>query len=313
MEEQSTGTPLPSDPEHDASPHTSSPGHIAPTDSVASSSSESDGEQGTFVVEQQSTTITRESDVAAQFSRQLRVIEHKHEVEVNDLNKTIEDRDEVIRNLIWRQEKMHERQEEMHKRQVGIEDLFKKFVNQVFDRIEGIEARISQGLGTVEPVALSTPGPAAPIPQDISAPGPSGASLAAAPVPEGPSNDAQSVEGQIAKLKESMATYSLAVSTVQSNVDTLDARLKTIEDKVRNMPPPGMTAWQAWKGEACSRLGVGKPTDKPASDIKYKCVQPGCNYRDKCVSLNAYILHVRRHHGVVLNVNPDRSWLPALC
>ena len=49
---------------------------------------------------------------------------------------------------------MHERQEEMHKHQVGIEDLFKKFVNQVFDRIEGIEARISQGLGTVgQPVA----------------------------------------------------------------------------------------------------------------------------------------------------------------
>ena len=90
---------------------------------------------------------------------------------------------------------------------------------------------ISQGLGTVgQPVASSTPGSAAPIPQDTSAPGPSGASLAAAPVPDeptpGPSNDAQSVEGQIAKLKESMATYSLAVSTVQNNVDTLDARLK---------------------------------------------------------------------------------------
>ena len=226
MEEQSTGTPLPSVPEHDASQHTSSPGHIAPTDSVASSSSESDGEQGTFVVEQQSTTITRESDVAAQFSRQLRVIEHKHEVEVSNLNKTIEDRDEVIRNLIWRQEKMHERQEEMHKRQVGIEDLFKKFVNQVFDRIEDIEARISQGLGTVgQPVASSTPGPA-PIPQDR----PSGASLAAAPVPDaptpGPSSISQSVEGQIAKLQESIATYSLAVGTVQSNMDTLDARLK---------------------------------------------------------------------------------------
>ena len=68
------------------------------------------------------------------------------------------------------------------------------------------------------------------------------------------------------------------------------------------MPPPGMTAWQAWKGEACSRLGVGKPTEKPAVDIKYKCVGHGCNYTDKNVSVNAYILHVRRHHGVVLNV-----------
>ena len=57
---------------------------------------------------------------------------------------------------------------------------------EVFDRIEGIETRISQELGTVgQPVASSTP--ALPqIPQDTSAPGPSGTSQAAAPIPDDP-------------------------------------------------------------------------------------------------------------------------------
>ena len=62
-----------------------------------------------------------------------------------------------------------------------------EIVNEVFDCIEGIETRISQELGTVgQPVASSTPGPSstAPIPQDTSAPGPSGASQAAAPIPD---------------------------------------------------------------------------------------------------------------------------------
>ena len=43
--------------------------------------------------------------------------------------------------------------------------------------------------------------------------------------------------------KYSYTLYSLAVGTVQSNVNNLDAQIKKVED-ARNMSPPGVAAWQ---------------------------------------------------------------------
>ena len=132
-----------------------------------------------------------------------------------------------------------------------------------------------------------------------------------APVTLAPSTpiNTQSVQRQTASLKQSIYNHNGTLDTVKSNLSSLRRRVVNIEEQLRGRPPPGITAWQAWKEEASNTLDINKPTEKPSSGTKFRCAHRGCDYLNKQVRLNAYILHVHRKPNIKSSTNPDRTYL----
>ena len=97
--------------------------------------------------------------------------------------------------------------------------------------------------------------------------------------------------------------------------EKLDALLGELKSKIddltseRSRSQPQCTPWQRWKSEACSIIGTSRQGQK--SIRTFRCHDDNCHWKDKCVTLNAYINHLKREpHNINISTNPDLHWLP---
>ena len=101
----------------------------------------------------------------------------------------------------------------------------------------------------------------------------------------------------------------------QNREDKLDTLLNELKSKLddlssgRSRSQPQCTPWQHWKSEACTIIGTSRQGQK--STRMFRCFDDNCHWRDKCVTLNAYINHLKREpHGINISTNPDQRCLP---
>ena len=82
-------------------------------------------------------------------------------------------------------------------------------------------------------------------------------------------------------------------------LDTLLNELKSKLDDLssgRSRSQPQCTPWQHWKSEACTIIGTSRQGQK--STRMFRCFDDNCHWRDKCVTLNAYINHLKGNHMI---------------
>lgn len=71
---------------------------------------------------------------------------------------------------------------------------------------------------------------------------------------------------------------------------------------------PQCSPWQFWKRKACNIIWTGTPNEKSSRTIH--CYDTNCGWGNT-VSLNAYILHLKRKpHFINVKYNPDQKFLP---
>lgn len=80
------------------------------------------------------------------------------------------------------------------------------------------------------------------------------------------------------------------------------------DDCLHDQPQARETPFRYWKRKACERLGTLKRGEK--SRNIFGCFDARCRWQGKQVTLNAYILHLKRHHGQNVQANPDTQYLP---
>ena len=101
----------------------------------------------------------------------------------------------------------------------------------------------------------------------------------------------------------------------QNRADKLDKLVDELKSKIDNLnsgrsqSQPQCTPWQYWKSEACTIIGTSRQGQK--STRTFGCFDDNCPWRNKCVTLNAYINHLKREpHNVNISTNPDMRLLP---
>ena len=100
---------------------------------------------------------------------------------------------------------------------------------------------------------------------------------------------------------------------LSDKVKELEDTLKQLESKVNSFgagsSSGGCTPWQQWKKKACDIVGAANPNQK--SRHVYNCYDSNCKWKNKKVTLNAYIHHLKRNpHLIAINNNPDDMYLP---
>ena len=65
---------------------------------------------------------------------------------------------------------------------------------------------------------------------------------------------------------------------------------------------------RGWHEEARTRIGATDSRSAPTH--AYHCAHHGCDWRNKRVTLQAYVLHLQRKHRVKIADNPDVALLP---
>ena len=101
------------------------------------------------------------------------------------------------------------------------------------------------------------------------------------------------------------------VSILNTRCTKLEAELgnvtKTIEE-MRAAPPPPQTALKIWHQRANNIIGAEHSRCAPTH--AYGCVHHGCTWSNKRVTLQAYVLHLQRHHRIKIADTPDLNYLP---
>ena len=130
-----------------------------------------------------------------------------------------------------------------------------------------------------------------------------------------PNLDLTSISSQIGAIEGALMnefSSSFGSENRQDKLDTLLSELKSKVDNLysgRSQSPPHCTPWQHWKSEACTIIGTSKQGQK--STREFRCYDDNCDWKDKCVTLNAYINHLKREpHKINISTNPDLRWLP---
>ena len=98
----------------------------------------------------------------------------------------------------------------------------------------------------------------------------------------------------------------------EHKLDTLLNELKSEVDNLssgRSRSQPQCTPWQHWKSEACTIIGTSRQGQR--STRAFRCFDDNCHWRNKCVTLNAYINHLKREpHNINISTDPDLRHLP---
>ena len=92
-------------------------------------------------------------------------------------------------------------------------------------------------------------------------------------------------------------------------LDKVVEELKEQLNLISRPTPPTETPFQFWKRRACEDIGTSKQGEK--STNSFGCFDSNCSWQGKTVTLNAYILHLKRHHGQNIKTNPDLQYLPS--
>ena len=101
-------------------------------------------------------------------------------------------------------------------------------------------------------------------------------------------------------LKEQVAELSRRCDQLASQVTRLLAAPRISDQNVR----------RGWHDQANARIGAKNSRAKPKK--YYGCAHEGCDWRNKKVTLQAYVLHLKRKHGENISDNPDQNLLPVL-
>ena len=103
----------------------------------------------------------------------------------------------------------------------------------------------------------------------------------------------------------------------QDRVEMFNTLLEELKSKFddlrsgRSRIPPQCTSWQHWKSKACTIIGTSRQGQK--STRRFKCYDDNCNWKDKYVTLNAYINHLKRDpHNINIALNPAMEYLPKI-
>ena len=94
---------------------------------------------------------------------------------------------------------------------------------------------------------------------------------------------------------------------LNDKIEELKSQLDNFEARSSSEP---LTRWQQWKKEACRIIGTSNPNAK--SQSAFQCHDANCTWKNKRVTLNAYIQHMKRNHEIILNSNPHSSYLPTV-
>ena len=109
-------------------------------------------------------------------------------------------------------------------------------------------------------------------------------------------------------------------TTLNSRVHELERQLESLNETIIEMNTKisrsdersgsdPLSRWQSWKKRACEIVGSLNPNQK--SRNLFHCYDETCHWKNKNVSLNAYIQHVKRKdHLVDLKNKPDEKYLP---
>ena len=102
------------------------------------------------------------------------------------------------------------------------------------------------------------------------------------------------------------------VSRANERCSILEAELESVKRTladIRAAPPqPRQTAQKIWHQRANNIIGAEHSRCAPTHE--YGCAHDGCTWKDKKVTLQAYILHLQRKHRVKISENPDFNLLP---
>ena len=97
------------------------------------------------------------------------------------------------------------------------------------------------------------------------------------------------------------------VESLSGKVDELQAQL---DDIGKSPPQPQETPFQYWKTKACTILGISRQGD--TTTVPFGCFDEECNWQNRTLTLNAYIQHLKRNHGInLIDMEvPDLEYLP---
>ena len=97
------------------------------------------------------------------------------------------------------------------------------------------------------------------------------------------------------------------VESLSGKVDELQAQ---IDDIGKSPPQPQETPFQYWKSKGCTMLGIDKQGD--TATVPFGCFDEECDWQNRTLTLNAYIQHLKRKHGINLidKEVPDLEYLP---
>ena len=102
------------------------------------------------------------------------------------------------------------------------------------------------------------------------------------------------------------------VSRTNERCSILEAELENVKQTLANIratpPQPRQTAQKIWHQRANDIIGAEHSRCAPTHE--YGCAHVGCTWKDKKVTLQAYILHLQRKHRVKISENPNFNFLP---
>ena len=117
-------------------------------------------------------------------------------------------------------------------------------------------------------------------------------------------NENSSLRSQLDDVKDRYAHLEEQLTTLNTQLaQVLSApRLRENHQRLR----------RGWHQQACNIIGAAHSRVAPTNT--YKCVHSheGCTWVNKKVTLQAYVLHLKRKHGENVSENPDLSLLPVL-
>ena len=114
------------------------------------------------------------------------------------------------------------------------------------------------------------------------------------------SNDNVSLKDDVAELTRRCNRLSSELSDVKSQLARITAAPRAHHMNVR----------RGWHEQANVIIGASHSRATPTHS--YRCAHAGCDWRNKKVTLQAYVLHLKRKHGINISDNPDLSLLPVL-
>ena len=119
----------------------------------------------------------------------------------------------------------------------------------------------------------------------------------------------QQLSRENSSLKRDVAELTTRCNDLESEVNNVKLQLAQFASAPRLLDHH-TTLRRGWHEQANDIIGASHSRASPTNE--YKCAHAGCNWRNKKVTLQAYVLHLKRKHGENISDNPDLSLLPVL-
>ena len=127
-------------------------------------------------------------------------------------------------------------------------------------------------------------------------------------------NQLQHLQTLVSRLQAENKTLHTRISNLSMQCTTLENELKSVKADLaalRASPPTEQTSLSRWHQRANNIIGAQHSRVAPTH--AYQCVHVqngGCTWRNKRVTLQAYVLHLQRKHRQNISSNPNMELLP---